>query len=400
MRLLPEILLQSAELDPDFRWRLVDNLFSQYRAMIDGSLALAFLEAICAYQTGSAVFWMLLGIVALVTALRGALTWQFYRHAGPHLQRRRGRAETWARRFVAGNAATACLFGATTLTVCLGFPRPTLQLFVMLVQGAWLAGSTQRSAVSPAAVVLQTTLVSVPVIVGAALSGTALVQWVILFVVAHAFSAKSGLTYFGDLYLNTMLTEQRLARANARLTELSATDGLTGVGNRRAFDAALAAAIGSPAWDRRDVSLIMIDVDYFKRFNDTYGHPAGDDCLRLIAVVIGDAARRKGGLVCRIGGEEFAALLPGADESGARAVALGIRESLCEAALPHATSPFGRVTVSIGLTSLSSHPGATAERLLDLADAALYRAKQSGRDAVVGSQPSPARRTADVITDD
>ncbi len=388
MAILPEILLGSDELNPPLRWRLVENLYRQYRAMIDGSVALALMEGICAYVTGSPVFLGLLAAAVLVACARGALTIQFFRTAGADRSRPRGTPTGWALCAIAGGSCTAALFGATTLFVCLTWSDPALKLFVMLVEAAWLAGSTQRGAVSPAAVYAQTALVSLPTIVGAALSTGNLVHWVILFVVAHGLSARNSLKYFGTLYVNTLLNEQRLAAANARLTQLSATDGLTGVGNRRAFDQALQKEVGRAARDAQQVSLVMIDVDHFKLYNDHYGHPAGDECLRHIAALVDRCLRRPPDIVARVGGEEFAALLPDTDPSGAMDVAQRIREGLHRAELPHAASPFGLITVSIGVATLSPTPGTDGQTLLAQADEALYRAKQSGRDSVVSHQLS------------
>jgi diguanylate cyclase (GGDEF)-like protein len=380
MAFLPDILVRADELSSALRWRLVDSLYRQYRAMIDGSLALALMEGICAHKSGSPVFLVLLAAGILVACARGALAILFFRTAGPDRARPRGTPEGWAVYAIIGGSCTASLFGATALITCLTQTDASLQLFVMLVEAAWLAGSTQRGAVSPAAVYAQIALVSVPTIVGAALCTSNLVHWVILFVVVHALSARTSLRYFGTLYLNTLLTEQRLAAANARLTQLSATDGLTGIGNRRAFDQALEKEVGRAARDRQQVSLIMIDVDHFKLFNDHYGHPAGDDCLRQIATMLDQCLRRPPDIVARVGGEEFAALLPDTDPSGARDVAERIRRELRHADMPHAASPIGRVTISIGIATLLPAPGADGQILFAQADEALYRAKQSGRD--------------------
>jgi len=384
----PDILLQSEHLDPPLRWRLVESLYSQYRAMIDGSLALALLETICACTTGSPVFILLLTATLLVACARGILTLVFFRTAGPNRPRQLGTPTGWGLCALIGGCCTASLFGATALIVCLTRADPALQLFVMLVEAAWLAGSTQRGAVSPATVMGQTALISIPTIIGAAYSTSGLVHWVILFVVVHAFSARNSMKYFGTLYLETLLTERRLADANARLTELSATDGLTGIGNRRAFDQALQKEVARAARDGQQVSLIMVDVDHFKLYNDHYGHPTGDDCLRRIAALLDLCLRRPPDIVARVGGEEFAALLPETSPGGARDVAERIRQRLAAAAIPHAASPFGQVTVSIGVASATPTPGADGKLLLAQADEALYRAKQSGRDSVVSHRSS------------
>jgi diguanylate cyclase (GGDEF)-like protein len=175
---------------------------------------------------------------------------------------------------------------------------------------------------------------------------------------------------------------------------LSATDGLTGIGNRRAFDQALEKEVGRAARDGQEVSLIMIDVDHFKLYNDHYGHPAGDDCLRQVAAMLDRCLRRPPDIVARVGGEEFAALLPDTDASGARDVAERIRRELRHAGIPHAASSVGLVTISIGVSTLLPAPGENGQTLLAQADEALYRAKQSGRDTVVSHQSSVVRPAA------
>jgi diguanylate cyclase (GGDEF)-like protein len=128
--------------------------------------------------------------------------------------------------------------------------------------------------------------------------------------------------------------------------------------------------------------LLVIDVDHFKSFNDRYGHPAGDDCLRLIADVAERTLRRPPDFAARIGGEEFVAVLPGTDEAGAREVAERVRLAVLTSRMPHEGNPIGRVTISIGAASMAPRPGDAAQKLIDLADRALYGAKQSGRNQV------------------
>ena len=174
--------------------------------------------------------------------------------------------------------------------------------------------------------------------------------------------------------------ELELQRLNERLTQLSTTDGLTEVGNRRLFDQTLNAEWARAARKREPVALLMIDIDHFKDYNDHYGHPAGDDCLRTIARLISETVQREGELVARYGGEEFALLLPGVDLEAARVVAQRCLKALVEARLEHAASPTSPwVTMSIGVASAVAGAGIKASVLVDAADAALYRAKRSGR---------------------
>jgi diguanylate cyclase (GGDEF)-like protein len=376
------LLPRSDELWPNFRWRLVKHLYDQYRAMLEGSAALALVEVICAFRTGSSVFLGLFAAVVATTAGRYALTIWFRRNDGPTPPRQAGTPEVWAQRFVAGIIASSVLFGATTLVVCLQFHDPALQLLVFLVEAAWIAGSTQRNAASPLAVASQTAVISLTAIVSAMWSGSPIVLWVVPFVVAHALSARSGLAFFGDLHLNTLLTEQRLEAANAQLMELSATDGLTGISNRRAFDAEFQREVGRAARNADTIGLIMIDVDFFKAFNDRYGHTAGDACLREIAAITEGALHRPRDFAARFGGEEFAVMLPGTPLEGACDVAERIRRSVLHGARLHAGSPFGHVTISLGVASTVPKPGSKPQHLIDVADEALYQAKKRGRNQV------------------
>lgn len=178
----------------------------------------------------------------------------------------------------------------------------------------------------------------------------------------------------------------QLAEANARLQALASEDFLTGLPNRRRFDEALLQEKARARREGRPLSLLMVDVDYFKVFNDHYGHQAGDDCLRRIAMLLGQSLQRPGDQVCRYGGEEFAVILPDTDAGGARSVARYLCHQVFDALLTHAGSPLGRVTLSIG--SASHDPDQADDSvalgaLLRVADFALYRAKQDGRNRLV-----------------
>ncbi len=167
------------------------------------------------------------------------------------------------------------------------------------------------------------------------------------------------------------------------LERLATHDGLTNLVNRRGFDVRLDVELSRAIRDQQSMALIMIDVDHFKRFNDTYGHQMGDDCLRSVASVLATAAQRPSDLVARYGGEEFAVILPSVDHAGACAVAERIRQSVAALAIPHSGSD-GRevVTVSVGLACGIPARGMSEKNLITLADQALYRAKHTGRNRV------------------
>jgi diguanylate cyclase (GGDEF)-like protein len=172
-----------------------------------------------------------------------------------------------------------------------------------------------------------------------------------------------------------------LAEANSRLEVLSITDALTGVANRRRFAEVLASE-----WDRaqtsgRAIGIVMMDIDHFKGYNDRYGHPAGDECLRQVAAVLGGAVRGTD-LLCRYGGEEFAVILRDVDDDGAACIAERFRATVAAARQEHADNPAGIVTISCGAATGIPSASLTAEELIARADAALYRSKDHGRNQV------------------
>ncbi|HEY9689456.1 MAG TPA: diguanylate cyclase [Coleofasciculaceae cyanobacterium] len=175
--------------------------------------------------------------------------------------------------------------------------------------------------------------------------------------------------------------EQALKVANQELLRLTQLDGLTQVANRRGFDEHLAREWARLMRSGHPLSLLLLDVDCFKAYNDFYGHPSGDECLIKIAQVISGLARRPGDLVARYGGEEFALILPDTPLDGAVAVAAEVRSQVRLQQIPHARSIVAPiVTVSIGVACVIPDPQLTIAKLVSVADQALYSAKQSGRD--------------------
>ena len=177
-------------------------------------------------------------------------------------------------------------------------------------------------------------------------------------------------------------TQQALETQNAALERLAHTDGLTGLHNRRHLDERMAAEIARAAREGTSLSLIMMDVDFFKRYNDRYGHAAGDDCLRTVARVLAATVNRPADLAARFGGEEFAVLLPNTTAEGARQLAEAICRGVHATGLEHGASDFGTVTISAGVATAIPAPGDEARMLVEKADAALYQAKEAGRNTV------------------
>jgi diguanylate cyclase (GGDEF)-like protein len=176
---------------------------------------------------------------------------------------------------------------------------------------------------------------------------------------------------------------QFLAEANQELQRLSVTDGLTGIANRRYFDESLEKEWLRATRDRRSLSLIMIDIDFFKAFNDYYGHIAGDVCLKQIATALTGVVKRSGDLVARYGGEEFVILLPGTELEGAMRVAEMVQQQIAALGIEHGKSQVGNsVTVSMGIATLVPEQHVIPATLIEVADAALYEAKKQGRNQI------------------
>lgn len=182
-----------------------------------------------------------------------------------------------------------------------------------------------------------------------------------------------------------------LAEANGKLSALSLTDSLTGIANRRRFDDMLAQELQRAARAKAPLALLMLDVDFFKNYNDFYGHPQGDACLRRIAGLLQSHARRASDLAARYGGEEFAMIAADTDTDSAIALAEAIRSSFEALQLPHERAPLGYLSASIGVVSMVPDASTTPEQMVRLADQAMYRAKQLGRNQVaVAHATAPA----------
>jgi diguanylate cyclase (GGDEF)-like protein len=177
-------------------------------------------------------------------------------------------------------------------------------------------------------------------------------------------------------------THIKLKAAQERLTFLAATDGLTGLRNRAHFDAMLAYEYSRHARSGGELSLILLDVDHFKAFNDTYGHVCGDDCLRKVALAISGAASRLTDIVARYGGEEFVLLLPDTPLGGSLFLAEKIRQCISDLGLPHRLSSEGHITASLGVSCSRIRALSPNSELIVEADKQLYAAKTGGRNRV------------------
>lgn len=197
------------------------------------------------------------------------------------------------------------------------------------------------------------------------------------------------------LYLGALMHDEARRREAERFAQLVSTDGLTGVGSRRHFDVVLEKERRRCEREQAPLSMILIDVDHFKAFNDAYGHVAGDTCLRQVASAAANCIGRPGDVFARYGGEEFAVILPWTDLGGAIKVAERMRQAVYALAVPHEGSSLQRVTVSVGVATSVPDPSCTCESIVQQTDEWLYRAKESGRNRVAALNYDSATESAD-----
>ena len=184
-------------------------------------------------------------------------------------------------------------------------------------------------------------------------------------------------------YRALRVSQQQLLDTNLVLQRLMNSDGLTGLSNRRHFDEYLELEWRRAMREQSQLSLLMIDVDYFKTYNDTFGHLEGDEALRKVATAIREASSRPSDLPARYGGEEFVLVLPNTSPGGARLVAEKLRQTVEALKIPHIAPVEGAsLTISIGLSTVTPQPNSHCRQLISAADKGLYLAKNNGRNQV------------------
>ena len=183
---------------------------------------------------------------------------------------------------------------------------------------------------------------------------------------------------------------QQLEEVNAELAKLSMVDDLTKIANRRKFDQYVTSEWSRLAREQNPLSIILCDIDYFKLYNDTYGHQAGDRCLQVVAQAISQVVKRPADLVARYGGEEFVLVLPNTSVEGAKYLAQRVRQGVEALKLPHINSPIDLyITLSLGVSCCIPQPNSEVATLIAAADQGLYQAKATGRNRVVEYEIKP-----------
>ncbi len=202
-------------------------------------------------------------------------------------------------------------------------------------------------------------------------------------VLNYSFKHNNTIASFVSLKFENLELLEELRKANDVLRHASAIDGLTGLANRRQFDEIMDKEWRRAIREQKSISLIMLDIDHFKAYNDNYGHQEGDDCLKKVAAVIAELVKRPADLAARYGGEEFMVVLPGSDIRGAIELGEKLRIAVEVLDVPHAhSSAASVVTISVGASSLVPERGEEPSRLIKLVDTALYAAKRGGRNRV------------------
>jgi two-component system, chemotaxis family, response regulator WspR len=193
-------------------------------------------------------------------------------------------------------------------------------------------------------------------------------------------------------------SQQKLVELNLELQRLNRVDGLTGLSNRRCLDEFLASEWRRATRERSSLAVLMIDIDDFKKYNDTYGHVAGDEALKKVGEALRLLLKRPADLAARYGGEEFTAVLPATPLSGAQLLGEQLRSAIEQLAIEHNGSTVGpRLTVSVGAAAMIPERQLSSSRLLETADRALYEAKRAGKNRVTALEPEPASPDAETV---
>jgi diguanylate cyclase (GGDEF)-like protein len=375
------------------KWKLVESVFNQRTILIVGGFVLPAVAGIGFCRTGHSWFIVWGAAAVLVFLGRLGLDFAFARRGV-----RFGRRESWQRFFLIGAWANGGLCGLAGVGAVRD-AEPFTQMLVITMLTAFVMGSAARNAAFPKAAIGSVLFAEVPLL--AACLATHDVYYMLygIFIVFYFLSALSVVRHLYEQTARFLKTDEEkaelvneigrsnleLAAANRQLEAMASTDGLTGVPNRRSFDDSLAKEARRAQREDTDLSLLILDIDSFKGYNDRYGHQAGDDCLHRVAQALTSFMRRPGDMLARYGGEEFVVILPLTDRSGAAMFAEVVRAGI---------EALGDVTVSIGVASFSrDHCWRTAD-LIRLADEALYDAKGAGRNRV---RIAPAAKSAGIL---
>lgn len=386
LSMLNPFLISGAEISSDQQKQAtLAELFSvkPHLAAASGMILVAINAAMAGAARHAAVA---VALLLLAFAIRSALQWRFnWRQPGPLQQ-------VWINRFVAGSLFSGASYGIAGGILLVGATQST-QLLAVAVACAIMQGVAARAYMMPGTAVFNILLVVGPMSAVAFADGTRLVPVAAAVYLAFLTSfilmmVKLRLRQLEAERLSETLLEQILEKnseleaANQKLAVLATTDSLTGLANRRQLDERMASSLRSAVEKRLPLSLLLMDVDHFKMFNDTYGHQAGDACLKMVGTALASCDWVEGSLVARYGGEEFAVLMPGTGPTEALRAAEQARVAVKLMEISSLVGSPPRQTISVGVLSLVPNEKTTTDELLRRADSALYQAKQGGRNRV------------------
>jgi len=371
--------------------QLVATLFNQRSVLVAGNAALTIVAVVGWLESAQGWFLIWAIAIAVTLAARLAIELAFDRRSSEP-----GRIAVWGRIYTAGSWATGALLGCSALVI-VKHVHPLIQMLVLSTELVFIMGSVARVCACPVIAKGQALLGLVPIFVVCVLQDDVYYRVFSLAICFELYAAFALLRYLNvrtvrllrlneentALVAEVQRTNAELIAANVRLEAAATTDSLTGIENRRRFDAVLAEEVRQARRHSDEMALLMLDIDSFKGFNDLYGHQAGDECLRRVAQTFAASLRRPGDFVARYGGEEFVAVLPRTNALSAAALAETVRANIAALAVVNAAAgSAGVVTVSIGVTSFSPDHYQGPEDLIRAADEALYSAKGAGRNCV------------------
>jgi diguanylate cyclase (GGDEF)-like protein len=348
----------------------VAALYSQVIPSMIGNLAIGLLTTILFYNKidqGLLLSWF--AVVVAINLGRGALALAYNSTTVPIEE-----ALRWMRYFLIGVLMSGMAWGSTCLLFA-GTLEHEQHYVLGFILGGLAGGAAPILASVRGAYILFLLTTMVPVVLMLLRQGDLTSQ-----TMAGMF------TVFILIMLMTAIRIHRLMRDSIvlrhQLDHMAHIDQLTGIPNRRSFDEHLELEWGRARREQYPLSLIMIDIDHFKPFNDNLGHQAGDVALQKVAKILHAEARRPGDIAARFGGEEFGLLLPHTDKTGAGEIAEHLRRNIQTLAIPHPAAPRAYLTISLGISCAKPSCGHSLDELISQADAALYEAKAAGRDRI------------------
>lgn len=363
------------------RQRLVATAYSQPGMLVAGLICAAGIAALEWDKTNDK-HWLIWLFASVLLFVWRWLDTRAFLHAKPEPGR-------WARRFAFGAWVNGAWWGSAAVMVLTRSDDTVAQFMFMAVHMGYIGAATVRNGSLPSAGIGQILLAEAPLFVACLASDETYIRLFSLFVLLHLVACLLLVRFMIQIRTDLMLTDERnarllarLKRANSLLEEQAMTDDLTGLANRRAFDAALAAEVRRAVRARQPLSLLLLDIDRFKLLNDKVGHQAGDRCLAAVATALGDTVRDVTDTVARYGGEEFAVILPFTDGGSARTVAEKLRATVERLRWEYVRGRNMPLTVSIGGATVLPERGFEPAQLIAMADKALYAAKAAGRNRV------------------